>query len=99
MNLFIFFKTKQKESVLDQTTPDYEPNEIFEPLAQTDYQRLAVERQKFHTAIDTLDSALVRLQQLWISNVKLSFFYFSSKLIFVCFRCRMTVHRSNKIFL
>lgn len=58
-----------QESVLDQTTAEEDIEDIYEPLAQGDCQRLEAEKQKFNKAIDTLDSALVRLEQLWISNV------------------------------
>lgn len=34
-----------------------------------DCQYLEAEREKFNAALDTLDSALVQLEQLWISNV------------------------------
>ena len=54
----------------DESDDDQDENEDkYEPLRQVDYQRLEAERQKFNGAIDTLDSALVRLQQLCLSNV------------------------------
>jgi len=56
------------ESVLDQTTTTDLDEDEYEPLHQVDYQRLEAEKQKFNAAIDTLDSALVRLEQLCISN-------------------------------
>ncbi|CAF1442640.1 unnamed protein product [Rotaria sp. Silwood1] len=75
LNLFLFWNQhenifwKWMESVLDQTTIEQDNNEnIYEPLQQIDCQRLEAEKQKFNAAIDTLDSALVRLEQLWISN-------------------------------
>jgi len=46
---------KWMESVLDDETP-------------RNFSQLEAEREKFHAAIDTLDNALVRLEQLWISN-------------------------------
>ena len=54
----------------DESDDDQDENEDkYEPLRQVDCQRLEAERQKFNGAIDTLDSALVRLQQLCLSNV------------------------------
>ncbi|CAF5205555.1 unnamed protein product, partial [Rotaria magnacalcarata] len=52
------------ESVLDQPTT-IENHDI---LSNIDCQNLEAEKQKFNAAIDTLDSALVQIQQLWISN-------------------------------
>ena len=62
-----FFKNQNfiQESVLDQPTR-VENNEL---LQEIDYQNLEAEKEKFNAAIDTLDSALVRLEQLWITNV------------------------------
>jgi hypothetical protein len=82
MNSFGFFELVGifffQESVLDQTTTieqDEDENEdIYEPLRQVDCQRLEAEKQKFNAAIDTLDSALLRLEQLWISNVRRLYF-------------------------
>jgi len=78
LNLFLFWNEnedifwKWMESVLDQTTPieqdEDENDDKYESLNQADCQRLEAEKQKFNAAIDTLDSALVRLEQLWISN-------------------------------
>ncbi|CAF3189262.1 unnamed protein product [Rotaria sp. Silwood2] len=78
LNLCLFWNQhedvfwKWMESVLDQTiTIEQDENEEqYEPLRQIDCQRLEAEKQKFNAAIDTLDSALVRLEQLWISNVR-----------------------------
>lgn len=39
-------------------------------VVQVDVQQLEAEREKFHAALDTLDDALVRLEQLWIFNVR-----------------------------
>ncbi len=61
---FSFFKSSkfdEQESVLDQPIIS-ESNEI-------DYQNLEAEKQKFNSAIDSLDSVLIRLEQLWLSNV------------------------------
>jgi hypothetical protein len=79
LNLFLFWNEhedifwKWMESVLDQTTTTTtttdENEDKYESLTQIDRQRLEAEKQKFNAAIDTLDSALVRLEQLWISNV------------------------------
>ncbi|CAM4745380.1 unnamed protein product [Rotaria magnacalcarata] len=78
LNLFLFWNEHQDvfwkwmESVLDQETTveedEEEINDKYEPLRQVDRQRLEAEKQKFNAAIDTLDGALVRLKQLWISN-------------------------------
>ncbi|CAF1005748.1 unnamed protein product [Adineta steineri] len=71
LNLFLFWNKhedifwKWMESVLDQPTTIAENNEL---LHEIDCQHLEAEKQKFNAAIDTLDSALVRLEQLWISN-------------------------------
>ncbi len=37
-----------------------------------DCRHLEAEKQKFNAAVDNLDSVLVRLEQLWISNVLLT---------------------------
>ncbi|CAF1436501.1 unnamed protein product, partial [Adineta ricciae] len=82
LNYFLFWNEhenvfwKWMESVLDQPSvvedesdDNQDENEDkYEPLRQVDCQRLEAERQKFNAAIDTLDSALVRLQQLCLSN-------------------------------
>jgi predicted RNase H-like HicB family nuclease len=44
---------------------------LDKPINVIDSQRLVAEREKFHAAIDTLDSALVRLEQLWLSHVEI----------------------------
>jgi hypothetical protein len=36
---------------------------------EIDCQHLEAEKEKFNAAIDTLDSVLIRLEQLWLSNV------------------------------
>ncbi len=68
--LFIEFsrlkKNLNQESVLDQPTIPVENNALSHEI---DCQHLEAEKQKFNATIDTLDSALVRLEQLWISNV------------------------------
>ncbi len=61
-----------------------------------DCQRLEAEKQKFHAAIDTLDSALVRLEQLWISNVIHPSFHLSFIRPILCFRLIMP--RLNVMF-
>jgi len=74
LNLFLFWNEhenifwKWMESVLDQTSVTSIENENYESINQIDYQRLEAEKQRFNAALDTLDSALVRLEQLWISN-------------------------------
>ncbi|UJR14670.1 hypothetical protein I4U23_001663 [Adineta vaga] len=82
LNYFLFWNEhenvfwKWMESVLDQPSTmeedeeevEEENEEKYEPLKQIDCQRLEAEKQKFNAAIDTLDNALVRLQQLWLSN-------------------------------
>ncbi|CAF4163384.1 unnamed protein product [Rotaria socialis] len=71
LNLFLFWNKhenifwKWMESVLDQPTTTIENHDI---LYNIDCQNLEAEKQKFNAAIDTLDSALVQIQQLWISN-------------------------------
>ncbi|CAF2027117.1 unnamed protein product [Rotaria magnacalcarata] len=70
LNLFLYWNKhenifwKWMESVLDQPTT-IENHDI---LSNIDCQNLEAEKQKFNAAIDTLDSALVQIQQLWISN-------------------------------
>ncbi|CAF1315482.1 unnamed protein product [Adineta steineri] len=79
LNFFLFWNEhenvfwKWMESVLDQPilTDENEEDDNedkYEPLRQIDCKRLEAEKEKFHSAIDTLDNALVRLQQLWISS-------------------------------
>lgn len=53
----------------NEENKEEEEDEKYEPLRQVDYQHLEAEKEKFHAAVDTLDSALIRLEQLWISNV------------------------------
>ena len=78
---WIDLRTCFQESVLDQTTTieqdEEEVEDGYEPLKKVDCQRLEAEKEKFNAAVDTLDSALVRLEQLWISNVKSLFLRFS----------------------
>ncbi|CAF1373937.1 unnamed protein product [Rotaria sordida] len=70
LSLFLYWNKhenifwKWMESVLDQPIT-IENNEL---LRDVNCQYLEAERQKFNAAIDTLDSALVQLEQLWISN-------------------------------
>lgn len=73
-----------KETVLDQ------PND---PSPDTDEQKLEAEREKFHAAVDTLDNALLRLEQLWMSNVTKSESFVRSKNESFCF-CFQTARQS-----
>ncbi|CAF4465672.1 unnamed protein product, partial [Adineta steineri] len=79
LNFFLFWNEhenvfwKWMESVLDQPilideNEEDDNEDKYEPLRQIDCKRLEAEKEKFHSAIDTLDNALVRLQQLWISS-------------------------------
>ncbi|CAF3619149.1 unnamed protein product [Rotaria sp. Silwood1] len=71
LSLFIYWNQhenifwKWMESVLDQPTTTIENNELSHDV---NCQHLEAEKQKFNAALDTLDSALVQLEQLWISN-------------------------------
>ncbi|CAF4981589.1 unnamed protein product, partial [Rotaria sp. Silwood1] len=101
LNLFLFWNQhenifwKWMESVLDQTTIEQDNNEnIYEPLQQIDCQRLEAEKQKFNAAIDTLDSALVRLEQLWISNVRYSDLCF---FLFIMIKCLSNIMKDGEL--
>ncbi|UJR32081.1 hypothetical protein I4U23_019549 [Adineta vaga] len=71
LSLFLFWNKNENifwkwmESVLDQPSTIVENDQLENVMA---CQHLEAEKQKFDAAVDTLDSALVRLEQLWISN-------------------------------